>query len=139
MVEIESIINYTDREIILLDVHHFEYSIKNVEMFENTLLKEIQFDDDELYFIEVLGWGALGAFDNEFGLESYINMMFNLKPELFNEFVEKLESKYDRMMRISSYRNRLVMSKDKESDDRKINQFRKRISLLDYCINTLTK
>lgn len=138
MIEIESIISYTDREIILLDAHHFEYSIKNVELFENTLLKEIQFDDDELHFIDVLGWEA---FDKEFGLESFINMMFNLKPELFNEFVKKLVSDYDKMIRITFYRNDLVMKKEALSrnggSDRKINQFRKRISLLDYCLKTL--
>lgn len=82
---IQFILKWSHDLISFLDNEDNQYYIKDVEEFQDDLMKIVDFSQDELNAINIPGWSGI---NKELDMELILNQALDLKPTLFSKYVE---------------------------------------------------
>lgn len=85
VIDIKFILNWSHELIEFVDSQDYQFIIKDVEAFQSDLMKVIEFNEDELHTVNVIGWDGI---NKELDMELMLNQALDLKPTLFSKYVE---------------------------------------------------
>lgn len=80
---IQFILQWTSELIEFTDNNDFQFYIVDVEPFQEDLLKIVDFSEDELKAINILGWDGI---QKELDMEVILNNALDIKPTLFSKY-----------------------------------------------------
>lgn len=109
--KISSVEKWTDDKIIFLDENDFQLEVNDIETFEYFIADTLKMDKPEKDFIVHNG---LTQFHEEVGMLGYVNELIGIDEIGFIKQTHRIgESEHERVLRITFYRNGLVLKKDK--------------------------
>ena len=109
--KISSIEIWNDDKIIFLDENDFQLEVNDIESFEYFIADTLEMEQPEKDFILHNG---LTQFHEEVGMLEYINELIDINEIGFIKHTHRIgESEHERVLRITFYRNDLVLKKDK--------------------------